>query len=325
VTVAPGAVGQPPKVTMTPPNSYVTISNTATTGAAGSATTDDVDRDEGDNVIRVTGSIAADAAPDVETMAVWDPTHLVASLFRADLAAHGVTVGGPTGYRATPAGAKNIASRMSMPLSQLLVPFMKLSNNLHAEALVKAAGQEASGQGTWPAGLAAPKANFGTFGVNPQQLSMVDGSGLSRQNYVSADQISALLLGAQQQPWFSTGYDSLPVVGVSDRMIGGSLRTRMVGTPAANNLRAKTGSMKGSSALSGYVTAANGEKLVFSMVENNFLPSSMSSFENAVGVRLAEYDGATDVSHAAQMKVNALAVASTDPKAGLECTWIRSC
>jgi D-alanyl-D-alanine carboxypeptidase len=155
--------------------------------------------------------------------------------------------------------------------------------------------------------------------------TMVDGSGLSRQNYVSADQISALLLGAQQQPWFSTWYDSLPVAGVSDRMIGGSLRTRMVGTPAANNLRAKTGSMKGSSALSGYVTAANGEKLVFSMVENNFLPSSMSSFENAVGVRLAEYDGATDVSHAAQIKVNAPAVASTDPKAGLECTWIRSC
>jgi D-alanyl-D-alanine carboxypeptidase/D-alanyl-D-alanine-endopeptidase (penicillin-binding protein 4) len=97
----------------------------------------------------------------------------------------------------------------------------------------------------------------------------------------------------------------------------------MVGTPAANNLRAKT--VKGSSALSGYVTAANGQKLVFSMVENNFLPSSMSSFENAVGVRLTEYDGSTDVSHAAQIKVNAPAVASTDPKAGLECTWIRSC
>ena len=325
VTVSPGAVGQPPKITVTPPNNYLTIVNTATTGAAGSATTDEVDRDEGDNVIRVTGSIAANAAPDVETMAVWEPTRLVASLFRADLAAHGVTVGGPTGYRATPPGATSIASRTSMPLSQLLVPFLKLSNNLHAEALVKAAGQKVSGKGTWPAGLAALKGEFGALGVNPQQLSMVDGSGLSRQNYVSADQISALLLGAQQQPWFSAWYDSLPVAGVSDRMIGGTLRSRMVGTPAANNLRAKTGSMKGVSALSGYVTAANGEKLVFAMEENDFLPSSMSSFENAVGVRLAEYDGANDVSHAARFEVNAPTPAIADPKAGLECSWVRSC
>ena len=323
VTVTPGAAGQPPKVTVTPPTNYLTIVNTATTGAAGSATTDDVDRDEGDNVIRVTGSIAATAAPDVETMAVWEPTRLVASLFRADLAAHGVTVGGSTGYRATPAATKNLASHSSMTLSQLLIPFLKLSNNLHAEALVKAAGEKVSGQGTWPAGLAALKADFPTFGLNAQQLSMVDGSGLSRQNYVSTDQISTLLLAAQQRPWFSTWYDSLPIAGVSDPLVGGSLRSRMVGTPAANNLRAKTGSMKGVSALSGYVTAANGEKLVFSMAENNFVPSSMSSFENAVGVRLAEYDGADDVSHPAKVTMNTQL--ATGPKAGLECDWTRSC
>jgi D-alanyl-D-alanine carboxypeptidase/D-alanyl-D-alanine-endopeptidase (penicillin-binding protein 4) len=169
------------------------------------------------------------------------------------------------------------------------------------------------------------KANFGSFGVNPQQLSMVDGSGLSRQDYVSADEISTLLVSARQQPWFSTWYDSLPIAGVSDRLVGGTLRSRMVGTPAANNLRAKTGSMRGVSALSGYVTAANGEKLVFSMLENNFLPSSMTSFEDAVGVRLAQYDGSTDVSHAGQLKVNAPAPASDDPKAGLECSWTRNC
>ncbi len=325
VTVSPGAVGQPPKITVTPPNNYLTIVNTATTGVAGSATTDDVNRDEGDNVIRITGSIAADAAPDVETMAVWEPTGLVAQLFRADLAAHGVTVTGPTGYRATPANTATIASRTSMPVSQLLTPFMKLSNNLHAEALVKAAGRKVSGQGSWPAGLAALKADFGAFGLNPQQLSMVDGSGLSRQNYVSADEISTLLIGAQQQPWFSTWYNSLPVAGVSDRMVGGTLRSRMVGTPAANNLRAKTGSMTGVSALSGYVTAASGEKLVFAMAENNFLPRSVTSIENAVGVRLAEYDGANDVSHAAQFKINIQVAQATDPKAALECGWTRSC
>jgi D-alanyl-D-alanine carboxypeptidase/D-alanyl-D-alanine-endopeptidase (penicillin-binding protein 4) len=323
VTVSPAAPGHPPTITVTPPNNYLTIVNTATTGAAGSATTDEVDRDEGDNVIRVTGSIAADAAPDVETMSVWDPTRFVASLFRADLAAHGVTVLGPTGYRATPAKTTSIASRTSMPLSRLLTPFLKLSNNLHAETLVKAAGRKVSNQGSWPAGLAALEGNLGSFGVNAQQLAMADGSGLSRHDFVSADQISTLLVGAQQEPWFSTWYDALPVAGVSDRMVGGTLRDRMGGTPAANNLHAKTGSMTGVSALSGYVTAANGEKLVFSMVENNFLPDSVTSIEDAVGVRLAEYDGATDRSRVVQPRI---AVApGRDPKAALECSWTRHC
>jgi D-alanyl-D-alanine carboxypeptidase/D-alanyl-D-alanine-endopeptidase (penicillin-binding protein 4) len=325
VTVSPGAVGQPPKVTVTPPNNYLTIVNTATTGAAGSATTDDVNRDEGDNVIRITGSIAADAAPDVETMAVWDPTRFVATLFRADLAAHGVTVSEPTGYHATPSDAKTIASRTSMPLSQLLTPFLKLSNNLHAEALVKAAGRKVSGQGSWPVGLTALERDFGTFGLNPKQLSMVDGSGLSRQDYTSTDQISTLLVAARQQPWFSTWYNALPIAGVSDRLVGGTLRSRMVGTPAANNMHAKTGSMTGVSALSGYVTAANGEKLVFAMAENNFVAGSVTSIENAVGVRLAEYNGANDVSHAAQFAMNAPVEPSSDPKAQLECSWTRHC
>lgn len=320
VTVSPGAVGGPPMVTVSPPSNYLSIVNTATTGAAGSATTDEVTRDEGDNIIRITGSIAADAAPDVETMAVWDPTRFVATLFRADLAAHGVTVFGPTGYRSTPGKATTVASRTSMPLSQLLTPFLKLSNNLHAETLVKAAGRQVSHVGSWPAGLAALEGNLGSFGVNPAQLAMADGSGLSRQDYVSTDEIAELLVGAQQEPWFGTWYDALPVAGVSDRMVGGTLRHRMIGTPAANNLRAKTGSMTGVSALSGYVTAANGEKLVFSMVENNFLPDSVTSIEDAVGVRLAEYHGASDVSRAMPVKT-----VGTNPKARLECSWVREC
>ena len=323
VTVSPTAPGQPPTVVATPPNNYLTIVNTATTGAAGSATTDEVDRDEGDNVIRITGSIAADASPDVETMAVWDPTRFVASLFRADLAAHGVSVFGSTGYRAAPAKTTSLASRTSMPLSRLLTPFLKLSNNLHAETLVKAAGRKVSDQGSWPAGLAALDADLGSFGVNAKQLAMADGSGLSRQDYVSADQISSLLVGVRPEPWFSTWYDALPVAGVSDRMVGGTLRNRMGGTPAANNLHAKTGSMTGVSALSGYVTAANGEKLVFSMVENNFLPDSVTSIEDAVGVRLAEYDGAGDRSRVVRPQVAVTAV--RDPRNSLECSWTRHC
>jgi len=338
VTVTPGAVGQPPSVTVTPPTTYLTIVNTATTGAAGSAFTENVDRDNGDNVIRVTGVIPADATPDVETMAVWNPTAFVTSLFSADLARHGVRVLGGTANGQTPAGARTITGRQSMPLSQLLVPFLKLSNNLHAETLVKAAGEKVYGQGTWSAGLQALEGNFSTLGVNSGQLRLVDGSGLSRMDDVTPDELTDLLGSARQQPWFGTWYAALPIAGVSDRMVGGTLRNRMVGTPAANNMHAKTGSMTGVSALSGYVTAADGEKLVFAMVSNNVLGSLPTSIEDAVGVRLAEYNGTADRASTnllpqqqaqpqsgTRPRPSIAGQQPLDPRSQVECSWNRTC
>jgi D-alanyl-D-alanine carboxypeptidase/D-alanyl-D-alanine-endopeptidase (penicillin-binding protein 4) len=331
VTVTPGTAGQPPSVTVTPPTNYVTIVNTATTGAAGSADSENVDRDNGDNVIRVTGAMPADATPDVETMAVWDPAALVASLFSADLAQHGVRVLGGGSDGKTPAGATTLTSRQSMPLSQLLVPFLKLSNNLHAETLVKAAGEKVSGQGTWSAGLKALEADSSALGVDSGQLRLVDGSGLSRMDTMTPDQLANVLVTAQRQPWFGAWYQALPIAGVSDRMVGGTLRNRMVGTPAANNMHAKTGSMTGVSALSGYVTAADGEKLVFAMVSNDFLGGLPTSIEDAVGVRLAEYNGAADQSSTnllPQHKVTPQSTTDqqlTNPRSQLECSWNGTC
>ncbi|MGM1063327.1 D-alanyl-D-alanine carboxypeptidase/D-alanyl-D-alanine endopeptidase [Saccharothrix sp. Mg75] len=317
VRVAPGAAGAPATVTTEPPTDYVTVENAAVTGPAGSASSVSVERRHGTNVVDVRGSVPAGGAAEAEWSTVLEPTGLVTSLFRDALARHGVRVLGGTTTGATPAGARVVGEHLSMPLSQLLVPFMKLSNNVHAEVLVKTAGRAAFGEGSWDAGLRAISAKLGGLGVDPAALSLRDGSGLSRMSHVSPDQLASLLLAARGKPWFRVWYDSLPVAGVADRMVGGTLRNRMRGTPAEGNVRAKTGTLTGVSALSGYVTTAAGEELVFSMVSNNTLTSA-KPVEDAVAVRLAGDRGG-------QPPTAPAATARAEGPVDVECSWVKSC
>jgi serine-type D-Ala-D-Ala carboxypeptidase/endopeptidase (penicillin-binding protein 4) len=319
VRVAPGAAGAPATVTTEPPTGYVTIDNTAVTGPPGSASSVSVERRHGSNTIDVRGTIPAGGAVATEWSTVWEPTGLVTSLFHDALARHGVHVLGGTATGPTPADAQLLAEHLSMPLSRLLVPFLKLSNNMHAEILVKTAGRAVFGEGSWDAGLRAMSARLAPLGIDPAAIALRDGSGLSRMDQVSPDQMAALLLAARTKPWFRAWYDALPVAGVSDRMIGGTLRNRMRGTPAEGNARAKTGSLTGVSALSGYVTTASGTPLVFAMISNNTLTSA-KPFEDAVVVRLAS-DAPDQPSAAAVIPVPA----QREQDVELECSWVKAC
>jgi serine-type D-Ala-D-Ala carboxypeptidase/endopeptidase (penicillin-binding protein 4) len=326
VNIAPGAkAGDPAKVTVTPPNHYFHIINNATTGSAGSSDTSNAVRRHGENVVDVTGSIPVGSSADEVWVTAWDPTGLVASLFTDALQRHGVRVIGGQARGATPSGARTVASHQSMTLGEMLTPFLKLSNNMHAEHLAKTMGREVNGAGTWSAGTAAITAEMKQLGLDTSQLRMVDGSGLSRADLISPHQITTLLLAVQDKPWFQTWYNALPIAGNPDRMTGGTLRNRMRGTPAANNMHAKTGSMTSVSALSGYVTAASGEKLVFSMISNDFLSSSMTSVEDQVGVTLASYDGSgtADLARAPAARQEPNAMQRRHPT--LECSWTKSC
>ncbi|MFB6777458.1 D-alanyl-D-alanine carboxypeptidase/D-alanyl-D-alanine-endopeptidase [Streptomyces sp. NPDC056352] len=149
---------------------------------------------------------------------------------------------GPVLEKAVPQGATTPASHPSMPLKDLLTPFLKLSNNNHAEVLVKTIGCEVKGSGTWSAGLSASAEYLRTPGLDPTALRQVDGSGPSRMDMVSTKQFTELLVTTRRQPWFQDWYDALPIACVSDRMTGGTLRSRMCGTAAAGNLHGKTGS-----------------------------------------------------------------------------------
>jgi D-alanyl-D-alanine carboxypeptidase/D-alanyl-D-alanine-endopeptidase (penicillin-binding protein 4) len=324
VVITPAAAGQPATVTMNPPNTYVTIQNTATTGTA---TALSVNRVHGTNTITVAGTIAAGAQPDTEQMSVDNPTAFVASLFRKALSDAGVSVTGANAFQKMPTGLPTVASHTSATIGQLLNPFLKQSNNMIAETLTKSAGQERLGSGTFAGGVNALTTKLGDLGIDPNQYNQFDGSGLSRMDIATPAQITQLLINAKSRPWFQAWYDALPVAGNADPAIGGTLAHRMAGTPAADNLHAKTGSMTGVSALSGYVTAADGTHLVFSLVSNNFLPATVKDVEDAVAVRLAQYDGSADTARqpAQRLAPHTRPAKATDRRASLDCSWTHSC
>ncbi|WP_255954864.1 D-alanyl-D-alanine carboxypeptidase/D-alanyl-D-alanine endopeptidase [Streptomyces odontomachi] len=322
-TITPGAaVGDKAKVTVTPPTHYVHVDVTATTAPAGDDGGITVDRAHGTNDITISGSIPADADPDMEWVTVWDPTGYAAAVFRDALAAHGVHVLGPTSLgRATPDGARTLATHDSMQLKDLLIPFLKLSNNMHAEILTKAMGVKTAGEGSWDAGLAAVDDYLKGLGLDTAQLRQVDGSGLSRMDNVPAETFAELLVKVRHEPWFDDWYKGLPVACDPDRFVGGTLRSRMCDTPAALNARGKTGTLTGASSLSGYVTDAGGRKLVYSILLNNFLADSVTDIQDAIVVTLASSsaDKAVTVSPRSLHEDKA----AEQDGAGLECAWLK--
>ncbi|MGV9878399.1 D-alanyl-D-alanine carboxypeptidase/D-alanyl-D-alanine endopeptidase [Streptomyces sp. NPDC003006] len=319
VEVAPGAeAGDAPRVGVTPETDYVDIDLRATTVASGGADTIAVERQHGKNTITVSGTVPVGGTTTKEWVTVWEPTGYAAALFRDALAAHGVQVSGPTRTgTATPKGARRLASHDSMKLKDLMVPFMKLSNNMHAESLTKAMGHKATGRpGSWRDGIAAIGGYLKTAGVDPGKLRQVDGSGLSRKDNAPADQYIELLRSAKGEPWFADWYASLPVACAPGKSVGGTLRSRMCGTPAALNVHAKTGTLTGASALSGYVTDRSGRELVFSIILNNHLAPSVKALEDAIVVTLASstQDKAVPVMPRSTR-------AATERDGDVECSW----
>jgi serine-type D-Ala-D-Ala carboxypeptidase/endopeptidase (penicillin-binding protein 4) len=330
IEVTPGAnPGDKPKVTVTPPNHYVDIKLTGTTVAKGGSDTLSVEREHGNNTIDITGSIPVGASATQSWTAVWEPTGYAASVFADALKAHGVKVTGKTKLgKATPQGADVLADHPSMTLAELYIPFLKLSENNHAEVLTKTMGHETAGKGTWSAGLAAISGFLKKEGVDTSKLQQVDGSGLSRMDLVPAGQITTLLHAVRTKPWFEQWYNALPIACEPVRMVGGTLRSRMCGTPAEKNVHGKTGSLTGASSLSGYVTDADGRDLVFSIILNNYLAGSVEDIEDSIAVTLASYskDGGAAANPAPDAKRQDRQAAPTSPgpsPAGLECSWAK--
>jgi serine-type D-Ala-D-Ala carboxypeptidase/endopeptidase (penicillin-binding protein 4) len=140
---------------------------------------------------------------------------------------------------------------------------MKPSQNQIAEILLRTLGRELRGAGTDAAGIAVVDSMMAAWGLPAGQLIVADGSGLSRLNHMSPEFAVGLLdrmgRGHYREQW----YASLPVAGVD-----GTLRGRLLGTPAQGRVHAKTGTLSNTRALSGYVTTADGETILFSMIVN---------------------------------------------------------
>ena len=154
----------------------------------------------------------------------------------------------------------------SPPLRSLVRDLMKDSLNPYAQLLLLQAGglrPDFPGDSV-QRGLAVLADWMAKAGLDPGSVQLEDGAGGSRRNLVQPDAIVRLLAHMDGQPEAAAFRDSLPVAGVD-----GTLRLRMGGTAAQGNLRAKTGTLRGTHALSGYVTSAGGERLAFAILLNN--------------------------------------------------------
>jgi D-alanyl-D-alanine carboxypeptidase/D-alanyl-D-alanine-endopeptidase (penicillin-binding protein 4) len=323
VRTSPGAqVGDPVRVGTQPETGVLDIVNRATTGAAGSPNTLSVERQHASDDVLVTGSVPLGASTDTEWVTVQDPTDYASDVLARALRAEGIRVTGGVREGVAPTGLQVLAHHESMTVGELLTPYLKLSNNMHAEVLVKALGAETSGSGSWSAGLTAIRQWLTAEGVNASTMRLVDGSGLSRMDHVRAQDLTDLLVTVRDEPWFDTWYDALPIAGNADRFTGGTLRSRMRGTAAANNLHGKTGSLTGVTALSGYVSNADGRELVFAMASNNYL-ASPRSIEDALGVTLASWSEQSEEAPTVQPRT--LRRTTDYGPDGIECSWAKAC
>lgn len=283
VTVRPGEVGGAARISTRPATIGLAIRSEVVTRASG-ATHVVFGHEPGGIVVR--GTIRRGHGGVTRTMPVVDPANYAASALRALLEEEGITVSGQT--RSGPhrgSRPRVVAEHRSPTLREIVTVTNHVSHNLFAEALVKTLGSTIAGQGGFLAGGGAVRDFIrAETSVGPGEVLVFDGSGLSRPNRATAAATVALL----EQLWRGDLGDeflaTLPEAGKADGL------KRMYDTPAAGNLRAKTGTIRHVSALSGYVTAANGERLAFSIIANG-LPASWraKSVEDRVGVRLAEF------------------------------------
>jgi D-alanyl-D-alanine carboxypeptidase/D-alanyl-D-alanine-endopeptidase (penicillin-binding protein 4) len=139
-----------------------------------------------------------------------------------------------------------------------------ISDNLTAELLLRELGRAPGRPGSVATGVAVVREVAGRLGLDLDALVPIDGSGLSRRNLISAENLCRLLVAMDAHPAREAFRASLPVAGRD-----GTLRARLTEGPAAGNARAKTGSLALVSALSGYVTTADGERIAFALVTNN--------------------------------------------------------
>lgn len=183
------------------------------------------------------------------------------------LSRNGITVIGSALPTHSEMQLKLVQEHDSKPLSDLVLEMMKKSDNLIANTLFKSVGAQYNHQtATWLNSGSAVKAILQQNAVNTNGMVLIDGSGLSRDNRVSPNQLVDVLMAAQKDPKIAAVYlKALPVGGLN-----GTLKNRLGTKDIIGKVKAKTGSMHGVSSLSGYVETQSGEVLVFSIIVNDF-------------------------------------------------------
>ena len=279
------------QISTLPKTNYIVVVNNVKRVAQDSVTDINVYRQFGTNVVNVFGTIK-DKDSTKTYVTVNNPTQYSMVIFKQVLESKGITVKGfaldiddlSKPYNLSQ--SKKLFTYYSPPLKEIIKVINKNSENFFAEQLIKTIGLEENGFGSVKNGVDALRYIFLDMGVDPDKMIMVDGSGLSRLNLVTPAQIVSLLNYMFKSKYFVPFYNSLPIAGVD-----GTLGTRMKGTRAENNVRAKTGYLENVRSMSGYAYTGDNEPIAFSIIVNNFdVPIKLAeNIQDLVCLRLANF------------------------------------
>jgi D-alanyl-D-alanine carboxypeptidase/D-alanyl-D-alanine-endopeptidase (penicillin-binding protein 4) len=287
-----GMPGFPVQVSTSPASTYPPVRIEAVTLPAGDNGSRprirlEVDSISGDVFVR--GAIAAGDST-TQTLTLRDPATAYLFALREALIQRGIVVDSTVSAvaRASRDGrADTLLTVQSAPLRDVLGEMMKPSQNQLAEIFLKTIGLELTGVGSADSGMRRVREQLLAWGAREDGFALRDGSGLTRNNFISPESIVHVLASMRNDPLFPVFFEALPVAGVD-----GTLRSRMRGTPAEDNVRGKTGTLARASALSGYVATLDGENLVFSLLCNNFTTpaNAVTGMQNRIAIMLASLE-----------------------------------
>ena len=285
VEVSPGLhVGDPASVSVEPAAAIGTFGHELTTGPADGKPEFDVVREPGPQFLLLRGSIPLGHAPMILDLAMPDPAETTALALKQIFESRGVRVTGAIQVRHAPPpeiypdapvvlGPAPVprapdtivfAVHISPTLSEIVRVTNKVSQNLHAELLLRAVAHEKKGFGVTDAGIWVEQDFLKTVGVADGDVVFTDGSGLSRDDLVTPRAVVQLLHYDALQAWGADYIGTFPTAGVD-----GTLETRLKDTVASGRIEAKTGALDHVRAISGFATTLRGERLIFAIFGNN--------------------------------------------------------
>ena len=285
-------------------------------------------------MVRGWGSVAADGFH--ANLAVDDPAEFTATVFQEALRSRGVTVTGGTASRhkypngtvpftveraepvklvpssletiaAPPADRKILATHVSVPVQQVATVINKTSQNLHAELMLRLFGKLYGTEGSFAQGSRVVRQFLLYGGGEDSDFFLYDGSGLSPDDRMAPRAFTRLLAYASRQTWGPAWRETLPVAGVD-----GTLARRFKNSPLKGRLWAKTGTHVEANALSGYLTAASGKTLAFSVMVNGHRPGSTVEVQPSTASpkrlpRQSDCAIGAELYHGRQMRIRSLA------------------
>jgi len=273
VTANPGGkVGSPPKIFYMAPDKHLKLVNRArTVRGRGKSLLKVIGVEKGVNSYEVVGTIPIKSEAVEIRRKVDDPALYTVGSLEAYLVSWGVVTSGLIEKGKVPADAKLLLTRESKPLSGMVQAIGKMSNNFVAEQIIKTlcaehGTKEKGSPATTVCGLKVVEDFLSKLDIEPGSYTMADGSGLSRKNRFSAQQLNKVLSAMYR---YERAWPEF-VAGLSIAGVDGTLDDRFLKSPLKGLMRGKTGHLNGVNTLSGYVPSKRGEILAFSMLLNNF-------------------------------------------------------